>query len=366
MMSKRGARVLLILGVLSIVAGLAIKFALVPALAKFPDDVNTTRTYAGTVDILNRAELEDPTGESPLFFEDLPVISNRSLEVVDVDGDSALVKDSAVLVAAPGTPIAGAALTGYEDYHTIDRVTMEAIPNFTDDERVLPREGLVVGFPIDTEARDYVGWNGDPAETVTLQYQGQEERQGRTTYVFTAESGPRPIVDPGTLGEFPESLPKESVPAIAPLLNLPPELLGAIQTLLPLLPDEIPLEYTYEFSAKYWIDPTTGVLIDIEKNDIRKAVVSVPGVPLEIDPVTVYNLNYTPTEETFAAAIDDAENYGGQLRLGRTTGPIGLWVLGGALILAGLYVSMRRPPAAIPAAPHDVTPSKTERAGADN
>ncbi|MDH3605990.1 MAG: DUF3068 domain-containing protein [Acidimicrobiia bacterium] len=356
MTGKLGPRVLLGLGILLIIAGFVVKFAVVPALAKFPDDVDTLRTYSGTVDILNRAELENPTGAPP-FFNDLPVVSEREVRTIEVDGDKALVRDAARLVAAEGTPLAGTRLTGYEDFYTIDRVTMEAVPNFTDNDLVFDREGLVVGFPIGTEARSYTGWNGDPAEPVTLQYVGEEERQGRTTRVFEASSGPLPIVDPGTLSEFPATFPKASVTAIAPLLNLPPDLLGALPALLPLLPDELDLDYTYEFSAKYWVDPATGVLIDVEKNDVRKAIISVPGLPLEIDPVTVYNLNYTSTEETLADAVDDAERYGTQLTLGRTVVPIGLWLVGAVLTVLGLSTLRRKPRPAPEIPTHSISDS---------
>lgn len=353
MKGKIGPSVLLALGALLIIAALVVRFAVVPSLAKFPDDVDSTRTYAGTVNILNRAELENPTGAS-LFFLGLPVISDRTVKTIEVDGDKALVQDTANLVAAPGTPIEGARLTGSDDFYTIDRVSMEAIPNFTDNDAVLPREGLVVGFPIDTEARDYTGWNGDPAQTVMLEYAGQEEREGRNTYVFTASSGPLPIVDAGTLAEFPAALPKAAVPVLAPLLNLPDEILGALEQALPLLPEALPLNYTYEFSARYWVDPDTGVLIDIEKNDVRKAIVSVPGLPLPIDPVVVYDLNYSPTAESLADAVDDAEDYGGLLTLGRTTAPIGLGLVGLVLAGVGAFLLMRKPEARIDAAPHTV------------
>ncbi|MGI9610318.1 MAG: porin PorA family protein, partial [Acidimicrobiia bacterium] len=213
---------------------------------------------------------------------------------------------------------------------------------------------LVVGFPIDTEARDYTGWNGDPAQTVMLEYVGQEERQGRNTYVFTASEGPLPIVDAGTLAEFPPALPKAAVPALAPLLNLPDEILGALDQRLPLLPEALPLNYTYEFSARYWVDPDTGVLIDVEKNDVRKAIVSVPGLPLPIDPVVVYDLNYSATEESLADAVKDAEDYGGLLTLGRTTGPIGLWLVGLLLAGAGAFLLMRKPDERIEASPHTI------------
>lgn len=351
MKSKLGPSLLLALGALLIIGGLVVKFLVVPAVAKFPDDVDTTRTYAGTVDILNRAELENPTG-GPLFFTGLPVVNDRTLKTLEVDGDKALVSDVANLVAAPGTPIAGVRLTGYEDHYTIDRVTMEAIPDFAGDALVLPREGLVVGFPIDTEARDYAGWNGDPAQPVTLKYEGQEEREGRNTYVFTASSGPLPIVDAGTLAEFPTALPKAAVATLAPFLGLPDEVLGALGQVLPLLPEEIPLSYTYEFSAKYWVDPDTGVLIDINKNDVRKAVVE--GLPIPIEPVVVYNLNYSPTDESLQDAVADAEDYGGLLTLGRTTAPIALWVLGALLLLAGAFLWFRRPAEPLAATPHHV------------
>jgi len=359
MKGKIGPSLLLALGALFIIAGLVVKFVVVPGLAKFPDDVDSTRTYAGTVDILNRAELENPTG-ADLFFFGLPVISDRTVKTVEVDGDKALVQDTANLLAAPGTPIAGFRLTGSEDFYTIDRVSMEAIPNFTDNDLVLTREGLVVGFPIDTEARDYTGWNGDPAQTVTLEYAGQEERQGRDTYVFTAASDPLPIVDAGTLAEFPAALPKAAVPALAPLLNLPPEILGALEQALPLLPDQLPLSYTYEFSARYWVDPDTGVLLDIEKNDVRKAIVSVPGLPLPIDPVVVYNLNYSPTEESLADAVKDAEDYGGLLTLGRTTGPIALWLLGLLLAGAAAFLFMREPRESLEEVPHSMGETTSE------
>ncbi len=55
--------------------------------------------------------------------------------------------------------------------------------------------------------------------------------------------------------------------------------------------------------------------------------------------------------------MDDANDYGSQLTLGRTTAPISLWVLGAVLALAGVYYFLRKPP--VP----DTVPSPTE--GAD-
>ena len=247
---------LLVFGALLIAGGLILKLLIVPTLAQFPADVDTTRTYEGVVTILNRNAFEDTTQQ--LFFSDLPVVSDRTVTTEEVDGEKALVRDVSNLVAAEGTPLAGTRLTGSDNFYTIDRKTMESIENFSENEAVLEREGLVIGFPIGTEKRDYAGWNGDPQLPVTLFYQREEERQGINTYVFAASSGPEIIKDPGTLSEFPKGVPRDSVPALLPDLNLPPELEASVSTLLPFLPPQLPIIYTYEFEATYWVDPTTS------------------------------------------------------------------------------------------------------------
>jgi len=331
---------LLVFGALLIAGGLILKLLIVPALAQFPDDVDTTRTYEGVVTILNRNALEDTTQE--LFFSDVAVVSERTVTTEEVNGQKALVRDVATLVAAEGTPLAGTRLTGSDDFFTIDRKTMESIENFSENERVLERDGLVIGFPIGTEKRDYAGWNRDPQLPVTLFYQREEEREGINTYVFTASSGPETIKDPGTLSEFPKGVPRDSVPALLPILNLTPELEASVSTLLPFLPPQLPIIYSYEFEATYWVDPTTGILIDINKHDIRKATVVVPGVSLDVPPLEVYNLTYQATPESLEAAVDDARSNGNRLKLGRTTGPITLFVLAGLSLLGGTFLLWQR------------------------
>lgn len=342
-MSRRAGAITLIgLGILLIAGALLLRFAIVPAVAQFPDDVDTTRTYQGTVDILNRAAIENPQPDATVLYDDLPVVIERTVKTEDVDGQKALVSDISEMVAAPGTPIEGQRLTGSTDFYTIDRKSMNSIDNFANRAEVLPREGLVIGFPIGTEPRDYTGWNGDPQETVTLEYQGEEERNGVKTYKFTASSGPKVIKDPGTLAEFPTGVPRDAVPAVVPLLGLPPEVESLISAALPILPETIELEYTYEFNASYWIDPTTGILIDIEKNDIRKAYPVEGQLPLEIEPFEVYNLNYTTTPESRIAAVGDARDNGSLLSLVETTLPIAGLVLGGLSVLGGGLMLRRR------------------------
>jgi hypothetical protein len=342
-MSRRaGAITLLALGAILIAGALVLKYAIVPAVAQFPDDVNTTRTYQGTVNMLNADAVVNPDPGKTIFYENMPVVIERTVVTEDVDGQKALVSDVSAMLANGGG-IEGTRLTGSADYYAIDRKTMSSIDNFTSESAVLPRQGLVIGFPIGTEKRDYTGWNGDAQETVTLSFVAEEERNGYDTYKFTASSGPRVIKDPGTLSEFPPGVPRDAVPAVAPLLDLPPEITTLLEVALAALPETIELEYTYEFAATYWIDPVTGILIDIEKNDVRKAYPVEGQLPIEIEPFTVYNLNYTTTPETRLAAIEDAESNGGLLNLFGTLLPIAGLIAGALATLAGGWMLLRKP-----------------------
>lgn len=338
-MKKVRGGLLLGLGLLLLAAGLVLKLVLVPDQARFPDDVDETRTYSGTVDLLNRQALA--TGDiQNLFLQGIPATIERRVTTEEVKGNKALVHDVSQLKGPDGTT-----LVSSDDFYTIDRKTMEAVPNFTSNNQVNPAQGLVIGFPIGTDQKNYTGWSDDPNQTVELKFVAKEKVNGRTALLFEASSGPQKIVHPGTLENFPAEVPKALIAQAAPLLGLAPEVIGQLSTFLPLLPDQLPLTYTYEFEAKYWIDPDTGVLLNTEKHDLRKVLLDteklglagVPPVPI----TAVYDLEYSTTEASKADAIDDAKNYTNLLRLGNWV-PWGFIGLGGLLMLLGLMRSMRR------------------------
>lgn len=334
MTHRRGwGTTLLVLGLIAITGGLLARFVIYPAQLQFPADVDVTRTYEGELAVmLNPAALE--TGDlATLFLTDVPVTLERNVQTLETGGaDGAIVQEVAVMNGP-----AGPMLTT-EDVYAIDRRTMEAIPNFSDDARVIEREGLVIGFPIGTEQQDYTGWNGDTLETVTLTYVEEAERGGIDTLVFTASSGPEPIVDEALLATLPATLPKALLAQLAPTLGLPAEQAAQFEQLLAGLPDDVPLGYTYAFDKTYWVEPATGVLIDIEVSESRAAVISVPGGPTV--PLTeVQQLSYVTTAESVEAAVDDAQSAISDMRLlglivpgiavglGIVLAGIGLWLL---------------------------------------
>ena len=90
-----GAYLALGLGVLLIAAGLVVKFAVVPALAVFPDDVDSTRTYEGTLEVMLNPEALAVGDLANLFMEDIPINLSRHVTTEDTEGGKALVHEVA-------------------------------------------------------------------------------------------------------------------------------------------------------------------------------------------------------------------------------------------------------------------------------
>ncbi len=216
---------------------------------------------------------------------------------------------------------------------------MEHVENFTDDDRVIDREGLVVGFPIGTDAEDYSGFNGDTLTPNTISFIGEEEHEGLDTYTFSAASGPDVITDPELLAMFPSELPKAVIEALVPALDLSPEVATALGEVLPALPDPVPLTYTYRYETNYWVEPDSGVLVDYNKLESRFVAVDVGGQMVPV--AEVMNLQYSQTAASVADAVDDAEDARSDLFWQGTVLPYAL-LLGGALIAIIGFVLLRR------------------------
>ncbi len=324
---------LLTLGIAAVAAGLVLLLFIIPGMAQFPDDVDSTRVYEGELSVMLNGEALAAGDLANVFLRDIPVTIDRRVQTLEVDGQKALVNDSAVM-SSPAGPLQQA-----EDTYAIDRKSMEHIANFSGDERVLDREGLVIGFPIGTEAADYRGWNGDTMETNTLSFVSEEEHEGLNTYVFTAASGPDLIKDPELLASFPAELPKAVIESLVPALGLPDEALAEFGALMPLLPDPVPLAYTYSYETKYWVEPNTGVLIDYDKMESRAVLLNVGEQPVPV--AEVMHLEYVQAADSVADAVADAEGAQGQLLwLGKVL-PYGLIAVGLVLGLLG-FAAMRR------------------------
>jgi hypothetical protein len=345
--------IIAIIGAILIVAGLALMLVVVPGMKQFPEDVDTTRAYTGTMPVLlNPATFE--------FMTDLDVDLSRHFRTEEVDGDAALVFEEQILLAG------GQPLQQLVKHYAIDRKSMEVTDSYPEEwasnEGFWPREGLVLGWPIDTDKKDYVGWSDDYRDTVTLAFseEVQHDRSGVTTYYFTASSPAQPIhPDAVTAMGLPNTLPKEQFAGLIQGADVS----DALKNMIPVLLDQweedtIPLQYYYEYEAEYWIEPETGVLIDTRKHELRK--VGLGEEFLQMSPllanmseeqragsrVTVFDLTYQATDDAVQDAKQDAEDASGQIELFGTTIPIAAIIIGALLIVAGGVLVLSKAPTA--------------------
>lgn len=320
-------------GAVAALVGLIVLFVVVPDRAQFPDDVDRMRYYEGDLALMLDAEALAAMDLANVFIRDVPVTIDRSIQTLEVDGKKALVLDGSV-VSGPTGPILSS-----EDVYAIDRKTMEHIGNFTDDGRVIDREGLVVGFPIGTDSEDYVGFNGDTLAPNTISFVGEEQHEGLNTYVFGAASGPDMITDPELLALFPSELPKAVIEGLVPALGLSAEVAAGLTEVLPALPDPVPLAYTYRYETDYWVEPDSGVLVDYNKMESRSVAVNFGGQTLPV--AEIMHLEYSQTADSVADAIDDAVDAKNELFWQGTVLPYVL-LAGGALVVLMGFIVLRR------------------------
>jgi hypothetical protein len=346
MMKGRGGPIAtMIVGLLIMVAGVVVLFAVLPSQAQFPDDVDSTRTYDGTLEILLNPQALAEMDVANLFYENVPVTIDRHVTTEDTDGGTALVLENARIKAPTGD-----VLVESNDYYVIDRTSMEHTTGFADDGRIRPeRQGLVIGFPIGTEERDYQGWSDDYMALETLSYQGAEDVEGLTVYRFVSGSEPRPIADPAMFG-LPPGLPKGTVEALAPML-LDPDGMAQMAALLPVLPDPVPFGYLYAYQSDYWIEPDTGMLVDYTKSESRILGIPTDAVPGGFAPIgEIFSLTYEQSAASVDDAVSEAEDYRNLLNLFGTVIPASALGVGALVMLVGLVFFMRRKPSETPAA----------------
>ena len=320
--------VVAVLGLLMLVGAAALAFVVVPNAQQLPADTDEKIQYAGTLTALDPAALLSGDAESAMV-RDVAVTVDRRLEVLQSDGDRARVVDSSVVTADDS----GELVSEREYIYAIDRKTLHAVPNFTD-EPVEDAEGLVVGFPIGSEKLNYVGWVQEAEDTAHVMYQGEDEIRGLSVYEYAGDFSGVPTADqiPGA----PTSLPKDQLADLLEAVDAPDDLQEQLAAALPLLPDDIPLAYTYTTDDSYSIEPTTGIIIDMTKASTIS--VGMAGLPDVTFPLVESTVGYTPAN--VLNEVQRAQDSLDQIELYGTTIPLVLAGLG--VVALGVSVPMMR------------------------
>lgn len=346
-MSKRAlGGVLAALGLLLVVVGVIVMFVVVPGMKQWPDDVDTNRYYTGQMPVI--------INPSTFEFMNIPAINiTRHVETEETDGDLALVLEEYKVESAGDNPVP---LLNIVKRYAIDRKTMESVgsgyPSDWESKEGFwnLRRGLALSWPMDAEKENYSGWSDDYGTTVTMEFVGEEDHAGINTYHFHSASTPQAIIPEVVAGalKLPTELPKEQLTALL-------EGTGNTQMVAmvgPLLDqwtaETVPLEYYYSYEGDYWVEPTTGVLIDTQKHELRKVglgadvlalvplLANMPEEQRDAMRIPVLDFTYQGREDSVQEAKSDAEDAKNQIEMFGTTLPIAAIGIGVILLIIGV------------------------------
>jgi hypothetical protein len=337
--------VLAVLGVLMVAGAALLRFVVVPSGQQLPADTDEKIQYAGTLTAIDPAALTSGA-EGAAAPQEVAVTVDRRLRVLETEGDRARVVDSSVIKAVDS----GETVSEREYVYAIDRQTLMAAPNFSD-EPVEDAEGLVVGFPIGSEKINYVGWVQEAEDTAHVKYQGEDVIRGTTVYKYGGEFSGEPAAD--QLPGAPTTLPKDQLAGLLEAVDAPDDLREQLDAALPLLPDEIELAYTYTTADSYTVEPTTGIIVDLSK--VSTIAVGMAGVPDVSFPLVESTVGYTP--RNVAHEVERAQDALDQITLYGTTIPLVLLGLGVVSLAVSVPMMRHRrrteppPPSAAPRPP---------------
>jgi hypothetical protein len=319
-----------VVGVLSLVAAALMAWWITPSyVARIPDGKNISRNYEGTFQ-----SLLDPTALASgnllgAIKQNVPMSVAQDVKVEKTSGGKALISDSRT-TSAGGTKVEQ---TKWE--YAVDRKSLEAVSSHPSSWNVIPAQGLTVSWPFGAQKKNYQGWTPETQTVAPLTYLRSEKKQGITTYVYEAKVSPTKIVDPQILATLPKQLPSSLLKLLGTAGALPAAQVAQLAQILPELPAEVTMAYTFQDDSTFWIDPNTGLVIDVQRNQQRVAAIALPnGTTVPLIPAVAATYQTAPASAQKAA--DDARHGRTVIRWLGVYLPIILLALGFVLlVLAG-------------------------------
>lgn len=337
MRSRTVGVVLAVLGVLCLAAAAILAWVVAPNRAKLPADLNTTRQYSGTAKIaLDPSALAGGNLRQAILIA-RPANVDRTVKVQATSGDAAEVQDSRTITA--GGVKVGASNVSY----AVDRKNLMAVSSHPSSWTVAPAKGLTVSFPIGAKKQTYTGWVNDTQSTTPVKYVKEETHAGIDTYVYQSDAAAAQIKDEQILSALPKAIPAATLAQLASSLPVPPDVAATLSKSLPPTAQPLPLSYTYEVHSTYWVEPTTGSVIDVQREEIRKAGLQLPNGTTVAAVLPVYDVTTKGTDASVRAAASDAKDKKNSLNAVRRTWPLSLLGIGVVLLGVGLFLALRRP-----------------------
>ena len=332
----RSSVILAVAGALLIVAGLLVRFAVLPSVNKLPGDLNSTVQYQGGYTGINPAALSGAAG-NPLV-RDVPSTASRTIATDSVDGNTAVVTETVKRT------IGGQAQPVTADRFAVDRVDYGSVAAPSGAQNVVASKGQIFSLPQNpSTTTTYQLWDSTTSAAYPMKYQKTTTLEGRTVYDYrwVAKGS---ITNPAALG-LPTSLSKAQVTGLAPTLAslLPADVVARLQGVLSQLPATIPLTWTSTRDATFSVDSRMGTPIKTASSQQINA-----QLPLGIASVPFSTLTLTSTAASRKSTADDGSSNATKLTWIGTITPIVLVVLGLFLVVGALLLARRNAGSAAP------------------
>ncbi|GAA2144822.1 hypothetical protein GCM10009760_32770 [Kitasatospora kazusensis] len=326
-----------VLGVVLIAAAAVTAFFVTPRyVARLPSDTDAQRSYAGAF-----RTLLDPLAVAKgdlvgALKHNVPMSVDRRVRVEQTSGNTALTSD------ARTTSAAGATVEKTTWEYALDRRSLEPVTKHPGGWSVVDAQGLTVSWPFGAKKQNYTGWVPETASTTPVTYSRSETHAGLYTYVYEVKAGPAPIADAQVLAGLPKALPQSLLKLLVQLGPLTPAAKLQLGALLPALGDPVPLSYTQQGNDTFWVEPETGVVVDVDRSQQRTAGIKNPNGGAFIELLPVSDVGYQQTPQAVRDAVHDAQKGRKAIELYSTTLPGIAALLGIVLIAGGVLLGRRK------------------------
>jgi hypothetical protein len=398
-----------ILGVLLVVGSFVWRSLASDALVKYPDDVDETPVYRGSVTLH-----VDPATAAPLPApQEVPLEVRRHVQVTESTAELAVVHETLNLTAT------GLFDAVQENQYVMDRKTML---NVADDRawafdaaNVVDRSGAYrLNFPLDNESIPYPIFLNETQTTYQATPDGAQPTgsiEGLDVHNFKADVPYTPVTDTYLTAldaALPQPLPRElGLEQLTPLLaaagvdiqGLLPALLPALNeadrgTILALAQQPVKLEYLLRNVGEDSVEVSTGGIVEVrnvEQNfaaapdpalvpqlsDLLGRYTQVGGVPealenlgkLAAEPIKIFDNKFSQTPESVADIAGSVRDLRDLKSAAEDTIPLVLLIAGIVVALVGFGLFLfwpKRPKSdADPGTAPDAATPLAERPGQD-
>ncbi|RNL84630.1 DUF3068 domain-containing protein [Halostreptopolyspora alba] len=294
-MRRTVALVCIAVGVFSIALAPMLRYWVADAVMKTPMDYYDKK--------VNR-------GENVTYFsiEDVELVEGATVEAITTLRGDVAASDEETVVWKQFTWVADVD-TGYGIQSTVrktghDRVSGEAVDccDASIEGETVRHEGQVFKWPFLTEKENYEFFDTTIQEARPIRFDGEETIDGMETYRFVQE------IEPTKIGER----------------DLPRDVAGLNGE------GDVTADEMYSVTRTYWIEPTTGIPIDLSEEQHRAGHVDGEEV------LTFFEGDMDWTDETVESNIESTEDSLASLNLIRTVVPVVLLILGVGLVGVGV------------------------------